>query len=459
MNFDDILATDFDRRDAASEMENTMKLSTRQDVPFFDNQEKNQGSIIRKPGSRKLYILFYHFSRRVEKSTGLDDTAANRKKVREWLDHIIELRNTGQLSFAKAFPGASEKEKQAFARLEGWEYSPEPVDVIFGEYVRHWMKEILPNFTSANKRKDFTSIINYWLLPAFAHVPMVKITATAIKCFLLQDLVWKQGKKKGELLSRARMRNIIIPFREIWNDACCEYNWNLPNPFITVNRKNLPKSPRTKPQVFRFAEWQLLLERFDPHYRRIAEFFVLTGLSGSELTGLRKTAVKDDCFVVEESIVRTVSRMDLKNDYRFREIPLTKRLRQIIDEAAAISEGEYVFTMKNGKIFDTDKFRKIWMDACYEAGVIYRKPYTTRHTFAAWSLCIRMDPNRLVDLMGHSSKQMIYEVYGKYVKGLHEDRFLILNYYGRDYLATTNDTTPDPLNLVKVSESQGSMYC
>jgi len=32
---------------------------------------------------------------------------------------------------------------------------------------------------------------------------------------------------------------------------------------------------------------------------------------------------------------------------------------------------------------------------------------TTRHTFAAWALTIRVDQNRLVNLMGHASKQMI----------------------------------------------------
>jgi integrase len=36
-----------------------MKRTTHQiDAQLFDNQEKKQGTIIRKPGSRNLYILF-----------------------------------------------------------------------------------------------------------------------------------------------------------------------------------------------------------------------------------------------------------------------------------------------------------------------------------------------------------------------------------------------------------------
>ena len=68
------------------------------------------------------------------------------------------------------------------------------------------------------------------------------------------------------------------------------------------------------------------------------------------------------------------------------------------------------------------------------ADVDYRTTYITRHTFAAWALAVGMNPDRLVALMGHNSKQMIYEVYGKYVKGLEKDAGRILEYLGRDFL-------------------------
>jgi integrase len=53
-------------------MENTMKQKTHLDL-LFDNEEKKQGAIIRKPGSRKLYVLIHYFNKRVEKTTGLND--------------------------------------------------------------------------------------------------------------------------------------------------------------------------------------------------------------------------------------------------------------------------------------------------------------------------------------------------------------------------------------------------
>jgi integrase len=45
-----------------------------------------------------------------------------------------------------------------------------------------------------------------------------------------------------------------------------------------------------------------------------------------------------------------------------------------------------------------------------------------------------MSMDRLVKLMGHGSKQMVYEVYGKYVEGLEADAEEILAFFGPDFL-------------------------
>jgi integrase len=69
-------------------------------------------------------------------------------------------------------------------------------------------------------------------------------------------------------------------------------------------------------------------------------------------------------------------------------------------------------------------------------------PYSLRHSFAAWSLTLRIDPNRLVRLMGHGSKKMVYEVYGDYIEGLEEDFWKILDYFGRDFVEPKGKRPP-----------------
>ena len=94
---------------------------------------------------------FYYFGQRITKSTELDDTPANERKVKEFLKRTMERIEDGAFKFAEAFPGASEEEKAYFTQLEGREYRPEPHQVLFGEYVKEWMESIYPSFGSLQK--------------------------------------------------------------------------------------------------------------------------------------------------------------------------------------------------------------------------------------------------------------------------------------------------------------------
>jgi integrase len=80
---------------------------------------------------------------------------------------------------------------------------------------------------------------------------------------------------------------------------------------------------------------------------------------------------------------------------------------------------------------DVHNFRDYpWTSALKRAKVPYRKPYTMRHTFAAWMLLVGKHPGEVARLMGHSSKQMVYEVYGKFVEGLDREKKEIEQYLG-----------------------------
>lgn len=197
-----------------------MKQTRRQDdALFFDNEEKKQGTIIRKPGSRKLYVLFYYFNRRVERTTGINDTPKNRQKVREWLDRQMEKIEAKRFVFADAFPSAAEEEKAYFAKLEGWQYAPEPRDILFGAYVQEWYKTVWANYPEGTKKDDYRLIIDCWLVPHFGEQTFFQISGVELQKFLA-SLKWKKGEKQGQQLSKARMKNILIPLRTIWNDAC-----------------------------------------------------------------------------------------------------------------------------------------------------------------------------------------------------------------------------------------------
>ncbi len=385
---------------------------------------------------------------------GLNDTPVNRKKAEQWLDRQIQKIEAGTFQFSEAFPGASSKEKAVFAKLEGMEYMPSPNEIVFGQYVGEWRKKFVDQCESVNKQRDYNQVIDDWLLPHLSGKTFHQITGVTVK-ELIGKMVWRKGAKKGQKLSASRQRNILIPLKAIFEDACEEYRWDLPDP-IRFAHKHLTKRKIQKPKVWRFDEWMTVLECMDPFFRPIAEIMVMTGMIGSEIAGLRMKDIAEDEIRIRNSIVRNHEKTELKTQYRERELTLTKAINDRLKVVLARSNGERPFTMKSGRIFDVDSFRKNpWTSAIKKAGLEYKVPYSTRHTFAAWSLTISMNKDRLVDLMGHSSRKMVYDVYGRYVKGLETDAGKISNYFGKDFIGL-DETQPQtfPIGLERTGGIQ-----
>lgn len=295
------------------------------------------------------------------KSTGLDDTPENRRRVKEWLCKAMERIEKGTFVFTEAFPGASPEEKTLFSKLEGRDYRPDSADVLFGDYLDQWKKRFLDNCQSRGKKRDQEQIIEYWLRPSFADRTFQQITGVALKEFVA-NLARKKGKRKGAHLSASRVRNILIPLRTIWFDAVEEFRWDLADPFNYLKRHKI--MPRRKKwtqhryDVFRFDDWMAVMEHIDPYYRTVSEVMIMTGMIGSEIAGLRKTDLLNDRILVRNSIVRNQEKQDLKTEYRERKLPMTAALRERLDVAISRSKSEYVFPMKSGRIFDVDSFRK-----------------------------------------------------------------------------------------------------
>lgn len=392
---------------------------------------KSKGNVIRKPGSRNLYVSFRYFGRRIEKSTGLLDNTKNRKRVEQWLTRVMERIEEGTFKFVEAFPGASEGEKATFARLEGWEYNPEPKDVVFGEYVASWLTKVWANFDEGSNKETYKRVLESRLLPYFKGHTFNQITSVELKAF-----IGTLKKKKGNgPLAKSTYENILIPLRVIWNDACEEYRWSLHNPFNSA-RKSLPKTPPIRREVFRFDEWIKLLEDLDDWYKPIMELMLLTGLRNSELAGIRRSDVDEKYISIQNSIVKGHEKSTLKTGASFRRIPITRAIRKRLDVLLSRTTGRLIVTTETGAPFHGSNFlNRFWYKAIEKSGVRGKTPYCLRHSFTAWSNLLGIDINRLEYLMGHSSKEMIYRTYGKYVEGLEEDYWKIREYFGEDFIS------------------------
>jgi integrase len=430
------------------------------------------GSIYRTKGSRYLYVSFYYFNERLRFPTDREDTPKNREELIQFMNNVGEKIRLRTFQFAKTFYWLDDKTKGHFTALEGRDFKPEPEHLLFGEYAREWMERKIPGFATVTKQEYYSKALNSRILPFFEKKSFASITTTTVESFI--DSL-DRVNNPDVALSIKRIKNIVCPLAKVWQAACDENNWTLRNPFTclpakykdiqdkALQEKELnafmnddgDENALSKRDVFLLMEWELLRKAIDPHYHLAMEL-LLRGLIGSELEGVQKADIKEDSIVVRRTVVHEKGgklhlKFKPKNWYRKREIPITNKLKplvvQAVEKSASTStirfEGglelpanSFLLTMKDGKPFNYESFRDtVWNKAIKETGLPHRVPYASRHTFVQWGLLIGVAKTRMVDLMGHSNKKMIDEVYGTYRNGLVDEREAILVYLGEDFLA------------------------
>lgn len=126
-------------------------------------------------------------------------------------------------------------------------------------------------------------------------------------------------------------------------------------------------------------EWKSFIACVPGYYRPHLEFLVMTGLSASELAGLRKSDISEKSITLHRSIVLGEEKERLKNDYRFRRIPLTEAIKWTVAKMQELSpDFPSLFPMENGGPFDGNSFRKVvWNKALNESQVNFGKALDT----------------------------------------------------------------------------------
>lgn len=81
------------------------------------------------------------------------------------------------------------------------------------------------------------------------------------------------------------------------------------------------------------------------------------------------------------------------------------------------------------------------MESCIrKAGLTYRKPYPSRHTYACWSLSAGANPNFIASQMGHANAQRVYQVYGSWMKENDEAQRSLLNVKLNEFVPQASHT-------------------
>ncbi len=178
--------------------------------------------------------------------------------------------------------------------------------------------------------------------------------------------------------------------------------------------KRVKVPPKQRPRPFTKGEITAILagfrdSRYYRHYTDFVTFLFSSGCRTGEAIGLRWSHLSEDCGKVwiGESVSRGVRKSTKTN--RDREFRLTPQLKAMLLQRRPedYRPDDLVFPSPKGGPIDDHNFRnRAWSRVLKAAGVTYRKPYNTRHTFISHALAQGMNPIAIAQTTGHDPDVM-----------------------------------------------------
>jgi len=386
---------------------------------------------VRKENNR-LIIDFYYKGRRCREQTALPDSPANRKKLEKILERIQLEITLGSFDYAKFFPGSKMAAKFAVQSELELPATAFPASLAiqcaaiaapagsaamlptFAEFAKTWVAENEVGWRRSH-RKTIDDILKRHLLPTFGDKAVGQITKTDILAF--RTTLAKVPGRKAETLSAKRINAIMAPLRQILNEAADRFE------FTTAYRNIKPlKVQKSDIEPFTLEEVQTILAAVRPDYRNYYLVRFFTGMRTGEIDGLKWEYIDFErrLILVRETIVAGEEDYT-KTDGSQREIQMSAIVLQALQEQARATRGRsrFVFCTAGGEPFDHNNVTKrVWYPLLRHLGLKLRRPYQTRHTAATLWLASGENPLWIARQMGHSSTEMLFKVYGRFVPNL-----------------------------------------
>ena len=179
-----------------------------------------------------------------------------------------------------------------------------------------------------------------------------------------------------------------------------------------------------KPDIYPFSHEEMLKildELRDTRVYPIIATLFFTGMRTGEVLSMKWQNVdfNEWTYHVKESFSNNKLSVT-KTIESNRIIDLTPPMQQVLktQKANSFLKSEFIFLNKYGKPYTSSGniIRDYWKPALKKLGIEYRIPYQCRHTFAVLSLKLGDDPEDVAKQLGHTSLQMLFSRYARFIK-------------------------------------------
>lgn len=389
------------------------------------------GSVRALAGRGTLFLDFRFEGKRCREYTALADTPPNRKRLEKLLKTIEAEIAAGVFIYERTFPGSARSQRgDAEARPAGADLTvgaiapartsdaptgPSKTSPTLRAFADQWMRDHEVEWRRSHI-KVLKSTIEGHLLPTLgdhevASIAKVDILALRTK---LAELPGRGGKPG---LSNKRINGILAPLRQMLNEAAEQYGFVSP----ALNLKPL-RVRKTDVEPFTIDETQAILRTVRADYRDYFTVRFFTGMRTGEAHGLKWKYVDfaSRLILIRETFVLGEDEYT-KTDSSQRDIQMSQVVHDALQRQykATGKLSEYVFCNREGKPLDNKNFSdRVWYPLLRHLGLKSRRPYQMRHTAATLWLASGEAPEWIARQLGHSSTEMLFRVYSRYVPNL-----------------------------------------
>jgi integrase len=381
-------------------------------------EERSVGSIRRRSESGLLFLDFVFQGQRLREQTSLPDTPVNRKRLQKAMERVEGEIALGSFDYEKTF-GKPLPSTQPVAEASAPELQRQPSSrtgtPTFKVFAEQWFAESEVSWRRSYRVTQRGSIDQY-LIPYFGEKEVGQITKADVLAFRA-TLAKVTTRKSQSTVSNRRINSVMKPLRQILNEAADRFE------FTSAFRNIKPlKMKRSDVMPFTLDEVQQILTTVRADYRQYFTVRFFTGMRTGEAHGLKWKYVDFErrLILVREAIVLK-EEDELKTDGSVRDIQMNDLVFDALQEQFKVTgkTSEFVFCNRNGTPIDNQNFlNRVWAPLLRHLEIPHRRAYQMRHTAATLWLASGEAPEWIARQLGHTSTEMLFRVYSRYVPNL-----------------------------------------
>jgi integrase len=354
--------------------------------------------------SETIRIKFMYRGMECRESLKLAHTKANIKYAERLRGGVLNAIERNVFAYADYFPDSPNVAKFGGARKAGV-----TVGALLRDYLETAHRALSPSTASGYQKVSDAHLFRQW-----DKMLVTELTPAALRTWI------------GTLDCKMKTAsNILTPLRNVLDQAVNDDLIKF-NPLERIKlKKIMPRESRTstyKPDPFDMAEIAAILAACDGQERNLWRHAFGTGMRPSEYIALEWGSVDwiHHRIHVERVKVARVTKDEAKTVAGLRAIDMTRAAHDALlgQQAYTKLASELVFhdpRYNEGWVGD-DPLKKRWTIILRKAGVRYRNPYQTRHTFASVLLAAGANPMYVAKQMGHRTTEMIMRKYGRWIE-------------------------------------------